>query len=193
MLPAFENENNYQMILLETKSRSNFYSYLLYGTFSVMMLPLPVILIMKLITKLNDFNIILVFTSIQFMLGLLSLRMLLWFILGTEKVKIENDQLIIIKQGTFWIKNEIYFPLDKIKKINISKNFYEQNSPSELVQLFSRRMYIFKFQNKGRIKIINSDFSSYSFLDNIEFTEAEIIIKKIKTSCKNLVQLEDSN
>ena len=142
---------------------------------------------MTYIRKINDFDIILIISSIQFIIGLLSLRMLLWFIRGTEKVKIENDQLIIIKQGTFWIKNEIYFPLDKIKKINISKNFYEQNSPSELVQLFSRQMYIFKFQNKGRIKIINSDFSSYSFLDNIEFTEAEIIIKKIKTSCNNLV------
>lgn len=134
---------------------------------------------MSFFRKQDDIYIIIIITSFQFIIGLLSLRILLWFIFGKEKVSIENDQLILSKKGTFWIRKEKHIPLKEIKKISISKNFFEANSPSESVGEFSRKNHIFKIQNTGRIEIILSNFNSFRFLDNVDFDVANFIIEKI--------------
>lgn len=117
---------------------------------------------------------------VPLMIGILSVRMLLWFIRGKESISIINGNLIIAKTGTFWITKKKQFSLDSIINIVINKNFYEENSPSESVGQFSRMSYILKIQNTGRIKLILSAHNSYRILDNIEIDEAKEIIKKIK-------------
>ena len=108
--------------------------------------------------------------------------MVLWFIRGKESIIVKNNQLIIEKSGTFWIKKQVKFNLKDVKNIVLNKTFYEENSPSKLVQDFSRQSYIFRIQNTGRIKLIHEGFKSFKFLDNISPAKAAEIIKKIKNA-----------
>lgn len=165
------------MTIIETSSRKNFFSWILYcaGTLSFIVSLNLFIIIIESGIKLTTFFI----PIIPLIIGILSLRMLLWFIRGKEIISVINDSLIISKNGTFWISKEKRFSLNEIKKIIINKNFYEMNSPSELVGIFSRMTYIFKIQNTGRIKII-LEHNSYRFLDNIEIDDAQKIIERIK-------------
>lgn len=169
------------MTIIETNSRKNFLSWILYGIGTMMILVFPINLILSFF-RTHDVFIILLLSIIPTFIGILSLRVLLWFIKGKEKVSVQNKYLTISKTGTFWIVREKRFELDSIKKIVANKNFYEENSPSEMVGQFSRMNYIFKIQNTGRIKLILSGYNSFKFLDNIEIFDAEKIIKKIKVA-----------
>jgi hypothetical protein len=172
------------MTIIETNSRKNFFSWFLYiiGTMTLLIVPINLI---SSDFRNHDQFVILLTSIIPTFIGILSLRILLWFIKGKEKVSVNNKYLIISKTGTFWITKEKRYELEKIKEIVVNKNFYEENSPSELVGAFSRWMYIFKIQNIGRIKLILSEYNSFKFLDNIEIYEAEEIIEKIKMAGNN--------
>jgi hypothetical protein len=167
------------MTIIETVSRKNFFSWILYSMGILAFIIVAANL--YAIIQTGDKLILLLTPIIPLMIGILSLRMLLWFLRGKESISIIDGKLIITKTGTFWITNEKQFPLDTITKIVINKNFYEENNPSELVGQFSRLSYIFKIQNTGRIKLILSANNSYRILDNIEIDEAKKIIEKIKT------------
>lgn len=169
------------MTIITTPSRKNFFSWVLYVIGTILVLVLPVNLILSCFRAQNDIVFILCFSTFLFLLGILSLRILIWFINGKEEVCIKDDNLVITKTGTFWIKTEKRFPLKDIKNILLVKNLYEVNSHSELVGSFSRQMYIFKIQNIGRIKLILTGTKSYRFLDNVNIIEAKKIIEKIKT------------
>jgi hypothetical protein len=114
-------------------------------------------------------------------LGLYSIRMILWFIQGKEIVSIVNEELIICKKGSFLITKEKRIPLDSIKKIEYYEGFYEQQNRYEMGRFISRQAYIFKIQNTGRLKLHLVDSKTYRFLDNINEEQATEIIKKIKT------------
>ncbi len=121
---------------------------------------------------------------IQFSIGILSLRMILWFIRGKETVMLVDNQLWILKSGTFWIKRKKVFDLQNIKDIKANRSFIEENSPSTHVHDFSRQSYIFSIQNTGRIKIIDKESREYKFMDNIDTEyEALQVIEKIKNVC----------
>lgn len=167
------------MTIIETGSRKNFFSWFLYsmGTLCLIIAAVNLLAIIQSGNKL----ILLLIPIIPMMIGILSLRMLLWFFRGKESISIINGKLIIAKTGTFWLTKEKQFSLDTIINIVINKNFYEENSPSGLIGQFSRLTYIFKIQNTGRIKLILSANNSYRILDNIEIDEAKEIIEKIKT------------
>jgi hypothetical protein len=164
---------------IETKSRKNVLSFIAYGMASFFSLMMPFYLFMSIFKRLIIAEIIAV--SIMFFFGILSVRILLWLILGKETLLIENNKLIILKSGTFWIKKKKEFPLNLIRKVSLRKTFYEENSPSETVHFFSRQMYIFKIQNTGRIEFILSNYSSFRCLDNLELFEAAAHIKEIET------------
>ena len=146
----------------------------------MLILVLPVNLILLIFRAPDEIPIILGISAFLFGLGLLSLRMLLWFINGKEVVQINDGHLIITKTGTFWLKKERQFALIEIKSFALNLNFFETNSPSDLVGKFSRRSYIFRIQNTGRIELILADFRSYRFLDNIDFDEATTLIEQLK-------------
>lgn len=170
------------MNIIETRSRSNILSWILYGICSITFLISSFVVLIKIIFEnfKNTDSLLPVF-MILLMVGILSLRMFLWFIKGKESVIINNNCLQIKRSGTFWIKNEKRFLLNEIKNLTITKNFYEENSPSELVGIFSRQMYIFKIQNTGRVKIVFENYNTYRFLDNLDIDQAQEIIEKIKT------------
>jgi hypothetical protein len=98
-----------------------------------------------------------------------------------ETVILENNQLLIMKFGTFWIKRKKVVDLQNIKEIVVNRSFIEQNSPSTLVHDFSRQTYIFSIQNTGRIKIIDNETNEYKFMDNLDTeNEALQVIERIK-------------
>lgn len=169
------------MIIIETTGRSNAISWTLYVLLGLQCLAVTTLTLIKLILEGLDTALLLLPVFVfQFMLGILCLRMILWFSRGKESVWVTNEQLILKKTGTFWIKKQKTFDWKDVKKITLQKNFYEENSPSELVHHFSRKMYIFRIQNTGRIKVVYNGFNTYRFLDNIGTDEAPYIIEKLQ-------------
>lgn len=169
------------MTIIETKSRSNPLSwvvYVLFGTLALIGSPLGFIKTISI-----DSNIALKLLPafiIQFLVGVLCLRMVLWFIKGKESIIVRDNQIWINKSGTFWIKRQKTFNLLEVKNIVLNKSFIEENSPSTNVHDFSRQTYIFRIQNTGRIKVIYRGYNSFKFLDNISPIEALEIIDRIK-------------
>jgi hypothetical protein len=171
------------MTIIETKSRSNLLSwgvYIFFGTLTLIGSPIG---FMKTLSNdsNNSLKLLPVFI-IQFIIGVLCLRMVLWFIKGKESIIVRDNQIWINKSGTFWIKRQKKFDLNEVKNIVLNKSFIEENSPSTHVHDFSRQNYIFRIQNTGRIKVIYKGYNSFNFLDNISPAEALEIIDKIKNA-----------
>ena len=172
------------MKIIETSSRTNLMSWLIYGFGSICLIGTPIAYFKS--TLENSDNLLYLFPVfiIKFSIGILSLRMILWFVRGKETVILEDNQLWILKSGTFWIKRKKVIDLQNIKKITINRSFIEENSPSTLVHDFSRQSYIFSIQNTGRIKIIDKESREYKFMDNIDTEyEALQVIEKLKNVC----------
>jgi hypothetical protein len=172
------------MKIIETSSRTNLMSWLIYGFGLICLIGTPIAYFKS--TLENSDNLLYLFPVfiIQFSIGILSLRMILWFVRGKETVILEDNQLWILKSGTFWIKRKKVIDLQNIKKITINRSFIEENSPSTLVHDFSRQSYIFSIQNTGRIKIIDKESREYKFMDNIDTEyEALQVIEKLKNVC----------
>jgi hypothetical protein len=173
------------MKIIETSSRTNLMSWLVYSSFGLMCLVGTPIVFIKLALNedKNLLNLIPLFI-LQIFIGVLCLRMILWFIKGKETVILENNQLLIMKFGTFWIKRKKVVDLQNIKEIVVNRSFIEENSPSTLVHDFSRQTYIFSIQNTGRIKIIDNESNEYKFMDNLDTeNEALQVIERIKNVC----------
>lgn len=173
------------MKIIETKSRSNTISWIVYSLFGLLcLIGSPMAFIKILIEDSTNFLKLLPVFIIQFIVGILCLRMILWFIRGKESIHVIDDKLLIKKSGTFWIKKQQMFDLKNMKKVALNMNMYEEQSPSNLVHDFSRQTFILKIQNTGRINLIYSGFNSSKFLDNITPNEALLIIDKIKNAGK---------
>ena len=170
------------MKIIETSSRTNLFSWLVYSSFGLMCLVGSPVAFIKLTLDedKNLLNLIPLFI-VQFFIGVLCLRMILWFIRGKETLILENNQLWILKSGTFWIKRKKVVDLKNIKEIVVNRSFIEENSPSTFVHDFSRQSYIFRIQNTGRIKIIDKESNEFKFMDNLDTdNEAIQVIERIK-------------
>lgn len=173
------------MILIETKSRTNAISWIVYSLFGAFLLLGPLVaLVILLVKNPTELLTVLPVALLQFFIGLLCLRMVLWFSRGKEWVELRDNQLHFKKSGTFWLRKERIFEIDKIKNITLNRTFIEANSPSQAVHDFSRNTYIFRIQNTGRIKVVYEGFSAFYFLDNLEIFEAEELLRKI---CEQVV------
>ncbi|MCC6700082.1 MAG: hypothetical protein IT221_01065 [Fluviicola sp.] len=170
------------MTIIETKSRSNFISVLIYGLFSLLCLFGTPIAVFRVLSEKTDefYQLIPVFVVLLFT-GVLCLRMLLWLIKGKESLSVLDGSFIIKKTGTFWIKKRKAIQLNQIKKITINRSFIEENSPSDDVHDFSRQTIIFRIQNTGRIKIIDKEFNTFKFLDNLYSFQAEALIIELNS------------
>lgn len=172
------------MKIFVTSSRTNLMSWLVYGFGLICLVGTPIAYFKS--TLENSDNLLYLFPVfiIQFSIGILSLRMILWFIRGKETVMLVDNQLWILKSGTFWIKRKKVFDLQNIKEIKANRSIIEENSPSTLVHDFSRQSYIFSIQNTGRIKIIDKESREYKFMDNMDTEyEALQVIEKLKNVC----------
>lgn len=171
------------MTIIETKSRSNPLSWFVYVLIGIItLIGSPIALIMTIANDSNNSLILLPVFIIQFIIGVLCLRMVLWFIKGKESIYVRDNQIWLNKSGTFWIKRQKKFDLNDVKNIVLNRSFIEENSPSTYVHDFSRQYFIFRIQNTGRIKVIYKGYNSFKFLDNISPTEALVIIDKIKNA-----------
>lgn len=169
------------MTIIETKSRSNSASWMLYVLFGSMgLIGSPIALIHTIYNQPKEALILLPVFLTQIIIGILCLRMILWFSKGLESVVIHENQLLVLKSGTFWIKTKAVFQLSDIKAIVLNNTIFESNSPSKAVSDFSRQIYIFKIQNTGRVKLIYGGGNSYRCLDNISPKQAIAVIEKIK-------------
>lgn len=169
------------MIIIETTSRSNLFSWIAYGLFGVMGLIFsPISFTLILLNDLANAIKLLPVLIVHTIIGVLCLRMILWFIKGKESISIDNNKLFVKKSGTFWIKKQKIFDLNDVKNLSLNESFYEKNSPSRFVQEFSRQSYIFRIQNTGRIRLLYNEHKSFKFLDNIDHAKAHEIIKEIK-------------
>lgn len=139
-----------------------------------------VVILIVLVKNPKELLTVLPVALLQFFIGLLCLRMVLWFARGKEWVELRDNQLHFKKSGTFWLRKERIFEIDKIKKIALNKTFIEANSPSQAVHDFSRNTYIFRIQNTGRIKVVYEGFSAFYFLDNLEIFEVEEFVKGLQ-------------
>jgi hypothetical protein len=171
------------MTIIETKSRSNPLSWIVYVLFGTMTLIGSPIAFIKTMSNDSDNSLILLpVFIIQFIIGVLCLRMVMWFIKGKESIIVRDNQIWINKSGTFWIKRHKTFNLNEVKNIVLNKSFIEENSPSTHVHDFSQQTFIFRIQNTGRIKVIYKGYNSFNFLDNISPAEALEIIDRIKNA-----------
>lgn len=160
-------------------------SWLVYSLFGLIcLLGNPIAFIKIALDHSKDLQYLFPVFIIQFSIGILCIRMILWFIRGKETIMLVDNQLWILKSGTFWIKRKKVVDLQNIKKIVLNRSFIEENSPSTLVHDFSRQSYIFSIQNTGRIKIIDKESNEYKFMDNLDTEyEALQVIEKIKNDC----------
>lgn len=173
------------MKIIETSSRTNLFSWLVYSSFGLTCLVGSPVAFIKL-TLAEDKNLpnLIPLFIVQFFIWVLCLRMILWFIRGKETVTLENNQIWILKSGTFWINRKKVVDLQNIKEIVVNRSFIEENSPSTIVHDFSRQSFIFRIQNTGRITIIDKESNDYKFMDNLD-TEYEglQVIEKLKNIC----------
>lgn len=142
----------------------------------------PIAIFETMSNESNSLLILLPVFIIQFIIGVLCLRMVMWFIKGKESIIVRDNQIWINKSGTFWIKRLKTFNLNEVKNIVLNKSFIEENSPSTHVHDFSQQTFIFRIQNTGRIKVIYKGYNSFNFLDNISPAEALEIIDRIKNA-----------
>ncbi len=172
------------MKIIETSSRTNLMSWLIYGFGLISLVGTPIAYFKSTLENSDYLLYLFPVFIIQFTFGILSLRMILWFIRGKETVILEDNKLWILKSGTFWIKRIKVVDLQNIKEIKANRSFIEENNPSTLVHEFSRQSYIFRIQNTGRIKIIDKESNEYKFMDNLDTEyEALQVIEKIKAVC----------
>lgn len=140
----------------------------------------PIAMIRLFIDDFNQFKVLWPVGLLQFMIGILSLRMILWFLKGKEVIVFEKDSMIYIQTGTFWIKRKRVFQYSEIKKIELNLNLIEANSSSEMVNDFSRQRFIFKIQNTGRIRLIYTGFNAFKLLDNLSIEQAKQLQKEFE-------------
>lgn len=169
------------MTIVHTRARYNYPSILAYSLltllFSVSLIFLPIDILKGKESLVAMTPLFLIFG----MLGLLTLRMTLWFLIGEESLHLENEELIIRRKGTFWIRKERRIPLLDIKVVGLRKTMIQVNSPSTTVHFFARHvMYILKIQNTGRVLIITKKNKHYKCLDALNLDEAQEIIQKTR-------------
>lgn len=140
----------------------------------------PVVFIGSILRDIDIAIILIPVFILQFTIGLLCLRMILWFIYGKETIIMSDNYLYIEKSGTFWINNVVKVNINDLKDIVLNKTLNEKYSPSKLVRKLTRHSYIFKIQNIGRIKLIYNTSKSFKFLDNVDHDKALDVIQKIK-------------
>ena len=136
------------MTIVHTRARYNYPSILAYSLltllFSVSLIFLPIDILKGKESLVAMIPLFLIFG----MLGLWTLRMTLWFLIGEESLHLENEELIIRRKGTFWIRKERRIPLLDIKVVGLRKTMIQVNSPSTTVHFFARHvMYIFFREN----------------------------------------------
>lgn len=149
----------------------------------------PIAMTRLFIDDFNQFKVLWPVGLLQFMIGILSLRMILWFLKGKEVIVFEKDSMIYTQTGTFWIKRKRVFQYSEIKKIELNLNLIESNSSSEMVNDFSRQRFIFKIQNTGRIRLIYTGFNAFKLLDNLSMEQAKLLIEQMNTLPNELYRI----
>ena len=176
------------MIIAQTSARFNILSCLLYGVLTVF----PIIAFVDVFSEEGtnapiDLALLLLFIL---SISLLSFRIMLWFVIGKETVLMDKKELVILKKGTFFLRNEKRIPLNELTSITSHGNFLDRNSPSQLVGHFSRQMYMFRIQNVGRIRAQTKKGESFRFLDNISLEKAEELISIIHIELERLKNIQ---
>ena len=125
-------------------------------------------------------SFILILVSIQ------GLRLFLWLIFGREKITLSNNELLLIKTGSFLLPI-IRIPLDKIESFNLTYSYIEQEQGFEgfkgLVTQMSYKMPHLKILNKGRIGI-KYDNKQYRILNGLSVQEGKVIIRELNELIK---------
>lgn len=164
------------MLIIKTKSRTTPFSWMLYSLFGLFCLVgAPVAWISTFLKNKEEALVILPAFAVQLIIGLLCLRMILWFIQGEEGIYLEGKEWHFTKTGTFGITRLRVIPIQDVKKIELHKTFFEEMTPSDLVSNFRRKAYLFKIQNTGRIKLTTHQNKTFKFLDNCSPEEAQNI------------------
>jgi len=169
------------MTIVHTRARYNYPSILAYSFLTLIFSASLTVLPLDLSDRKESFILLPLGMLVMALLGLLTLRMTLWFLNGEESLHLENEELIIRRKGTFWIRKERRIPLSDIKVLGLKRTMIEVNSPSISTHQFSRKkMYILKIQNTGRVLIITKKNKHYKCLDALNLDEAHEIIQKTR-------------
>ena len=171
--------------LYEVKARRNFSSFLIATCYSLFIL-----------SPLQFFKVgyridLLVVVIIHLCLGLFSLRLLFWLILGSEKILIDDEFLYIRRTGTFFIKDK-KIEVKSIAKIDIYLNLYERElgydgfkgNVTKLRNIFPT----IKIQNIGRLIIVFDASSEYKILNGISIEEGNRVQKLIQDEINKVSQ-----
>lgn len=160
----------------QKKAEWNFMSFMVYGLYSFFLIS-PLAIFSK------EFSLpLLPVLIVQFLIALLSLRMLLWMIFGKETVRVTETSLVIERTGTFFLSNK-EIPLSHIRKFKLYKNRYEEELGEEgfrgAVTSFRGQFPIFKIRNVGRIIVLDKNFNEYRMLNGLMVEEGEFFIEKL--------------
>lgn len=115
------------------------------------------------------------------LIGVHGLRLLLWLLFGEEKIIITDNELLLIKTGSFFLPL-IRIPLNKIESFNLTYSYIEQEQGFDgfkgLVTKMSYKKPYINILNKGRIGI-KYDNKEYRILHGLNVHEGKVIIRKL--------------
>jgi len=184
---AFDIVENNEAFTAINSSRNTLFFILFFGLMAISSLynlsKLITILIKDEEISGKEIFISFIFIIIFVIIGLISLRKLLWLLFGFEIMTIKNGKMTINKTGTFWVKKR-EFQLRGIKNIR-------SKYANDYLLLFSSKKYvkhyidmmemqrIFLYFTVGEIEF-DYKRKRYRLFNDLDIEERVFLIEKIK-------------
>jgi hypothetical protein len=168
--------------VFESKSYSDFRSLIITGAASLQLFLTPFFYVRNFSKeKAIPLTIVCV---IFVLIGIISLRKFLWLINGREILRIEEDKLILVNKGTFFVGMQV-ITKDRVKEFKptyetklhegVKKQIVmERNRLSKKNQVFS------EFNGGGEITILLKNYDDLQVLSNISEGEMKEVLESLR-------------